>query len=159
MQFKSVCIRVVFHYIYWGEKLIWWKLCAECLMPLWCSMLEKNTHYFTHLTMNDLPYCFEHYNHECNRCSFILFIWNPNHWWRWGVNLPPGWTPEDEKLPGSGPPPAPHPEDGLNSCQKLRDYHGNQGARTQNNHMTWEPLPFWGRRWKWCQKYTSKVKI
>lgn len=144
--------------------ILWWKINmvkAVCRMLNVALVFNVGKKYTLFYLFNNEWFCMivEHYNHECNRCNLIFFIWHSNHWWRWGVNLPPGWTPEDEKLPGSGPPPAPHPEDGLNSCQKLRDYHGNQGARTQNNHMTWEPLPFWGRRWEWCQKHTSKVKI
>lgn len=55
--------------------------------------------------------------------------------------LPPAWSLEGERLQGSGPPLAPHLEDGLSSFQKSHGHHESQGARKQNSHMTWGALP------------------
>lgn len=64
--------------------------------------------------------------------------------------LPPAWSLEGEMLQGSGPPPAPHPGDGLSSSQKSHGHRESQGARRQNNHTTREPLPSCGgRKWVW----------
>lgn len=102
---------------------------------------------------------FIHFNNEW-LCMIVLKIktqnvavkdvqlrsWGGTQIRRWGADSPPEWIRMDEKQPGSGPPPAPHPEDGRNSCQIWRDYRGSQGARKQNNHMTWEPPPSWGKK-------------
>lgn len=65
--------------------------------------------------------------------------------------LPPAWSLEGERLQGSGPPLAPHLEDGLSSFQKSHGHHESQGARKQNSHMTWGALPS-------CNKDTETKK-
>lgn len=65
--------------------------------------------------------------------------------------LPPAWSLEGGRLQGSGPPLAPHLEDGLSSFQKSHGHHESQGARKQNSHMTWGALPS-------CNKDTETKK-